>query len=59
MVFKLYVYKSWVSGTPNFNTYLHQMVKVKNVEKGAAFNNKQKRDMFLKKLSMVDDLLPQ
>ena len=59
MVFKLYVYKSWVSGTPNFNTYLLQMVKVKNVEKGVAFNNKQKHDMFLKKLSMVGNLLPQ
>ena len=48
MVLKLYVYKSRVSTTLNFNTFLHQLVKVKNVEKGAAFNNKQKHDMFLK-----------
>ena len=59
MVFKLYVYKSRVSGTLNFNTFLHQLVKVKNVEKGAAFNNKQKSDMFSKKWSIVENLLPQ
>ena len=44
MVFKLYVYKSRVSGTLSFNAFLHQLVKVKNVEKGAAFNNKQKQN---------------
>ena len=49
MVFKLFVYKSRVSGTLNFNKLLHQLVKVKNLEKGAALNNKQKHDMFLKK----------
>ena len=49
MVFKLYFYKSRVSGTSNFNTFLHQLVKVKNLEKDAVFNNKQKHDMFLKK----------
>ena len=47
MVFKLYVYKSRVSGTLNFNTFLHQLIKVKNLEK--AFNNKQKHNMNLKK----------
>ena len=40
MVFKLYVYNSKVSGTLNFNTFLHQLVKVRNLEKGATFNNK-------------------
>ena len=35
----------------------HQLVKVKNVEKGAPFNNKQKHDMFLKKWSIVENLL--
>ena len=59
VVFKLYIYKSSVSGTLNFNTFLHQLAKVKNVEKGAAFNNKQKHDMFLKKWSIVENLLPQ
>ena len=59
MVFKLYVYKSRVSGTLSFNAFLHQLVKVKNVEKGAAFNIKQKHDMFLKKWSIVENLLPQ
>ena len=59
MVFKLYVYKSRVSGTLNFNAFLHQLIKVKNVEKGAAFNNKQKHDMFLKKWSIVENLLRQ
>ena len=59
MVFKLYVYKSRVSGTLNFNTFLHQMIKVKNVEKGVAFNNKQKHDMFLQKWSIVENLLLQ
>ena len=59
MVFKLYVYKSRVSGTLNFNTFLHQLVKVENVEKDAAFNNKQKHDIFLKKWSIVENLSPQ
>ena len=31
----------------------------KNLEKGAAFNNKQKHDMFLKKWSIAENLLPQ
>ena len=47
IVSKLYVYQSRVSGTPNFNTFLHHLIKVKNLEKGAAFNNKQKHHMFL------------
>ena len=51
MVFKLYVYNSRVRDTLNFNTFLHQLVTVKNLEKGAAFNNKQKHDMFSKGLS--------
>ena len=59
MAFKLYVFKSRLSSTLNFNTFLHQLVKVKNVEKGAAFNNKQKHDMFLKKWSIAENLLPQ
>ena len=46
-VFKLFVYKSKVSGTLNFNTFVRQLVK--KLEKGAAFNNKEKHDMFLKK----------
>ena len=58
MVFKLYVYKSRVSGTLSFNTFLPQLVKVKNIEKGAAFNNKQKH-MFLKKWSIIENLSPQ
>ena len=58
MVFKLYVYKSRVSDTLNFDTF-NQMVKVKNLEKGAAFNNNQKHDMFLKKWSIVETFLPQ
>ena len=59
IVFKFYVYKSRVSGTLSFNTFLHQLIKVKSVEKGAAFNNKQKHDMFLKKWSIVENLLRQ
>ena len=51
MVFNLYFYKSRVSGT--LNEFLQQLVKVKNLEKGAAFSNKQKHDMFLKKWSIV------
>ena len=53
MVFALYVYKSRVSGT--LNTFLHQLVKVKSLEKVAAFNNKQKHDMFLKKWSTIEN----
>ena len=49
MVFKIYVYKLRVISTLNFSTFLYQLVKVKTLEKGAAFNNKQKHDMFLKK----------
>ena len=44
MVFKLFVYKPRVSRTLNSNTFLHQLVKVKNLEKGAAFNSKQKHE---------------
>ena len=54
MVFKLYFYKLRVSGTPNY-----QLVKVKNLEKGTVFNNKQKHDMFLKKRSIRENLSPQ
>ena len=49
MVLKLYVYKSRVSGTLNFNTFFHQLVKVKNLKKGEELNNKQKLDMVLEK----------
>ena len=59
MVLKLYVYKSRVRSALNLNTFLHQLVKVKNVEEGAAFNNKQKHDMFLKKWFIVENLLAQ
>ena len=59
MVFKLYFYKSRVSGTSNFNTFLHQLVKVNNLEKDAVFNNKQKHEMFLKKRSIRENLSPQ
>ena len=48
-----------VSSTLNFNTFFHLLVKVKNAEKGAAFKNKQKLDIFLKKWSIVENLLPQ
>ena len=58
MVFKLFVYKSRINGTLNFNTFLHQLIKVKNLEEGGAFKNKQKHDMFLKKWSIVENLLP-
>ena len=59
MEFKLCVYKSRDSAILNFNTFFHQMVRVKSLEKGAAFKNKQKHDMFLKKWSIVENLLPQ
>ena len=49
MAFKLYVYESGVSGTCRFKTFLHQLVKRKNLEKGVPFNNNQKYDMFLKR----------
>ena len=58
MVFKPYVFKLRVSGTLNFDTFLHQLVKAKKLEKGAAFNNKQKRDVHLKKWAIVENLLP-
>ena len=56
---KLFAYKSRVRGKLGINTFLHQLVKVKNLDKCAAFNNKQKNDMFLKKWSFVENLLPQ
>ena len=37
-------------GTLNFNAFLHQLVKQKNVEKSAAFSNKQKNDTFFKEM---------
>ena len=48
-----------VSGMLNFNKVLPQLAKVKNSEKGAAFKNKQKHGMFLKKYSILENLLPQ
>ena len=45
-------------GTLNFNTFLHQLVKQKNIEKSAAFSNKQKHDTFLKKWFIVENFLP-
>ena len=59
MVFKLYVYNSKVSGTLNFNTFFHQLVKVRNLEKGATFNNKQTHELVFKKRSIVENVLPQ
>ena len=59
MAFKPYVYKSRVSGTFNFNIFLHQLVKVKGAEKSAAFSNRQKHDIFLKKWSIAENLLSQ
>ena len=58
MVFKLCFYKSRVSITLNFSTFLHQLVK-KKLENGTAFNNTQKYDMFLKKWSILENLFPQ
>ena len=43
MVFKL---KGTFSGILNFKTFLYQLVKVKKLQKGTAFNNKQKLDFF-------------
>ena len=37
VVFKLNIYKSRVNGTLNFNTFLHQQIKIKYLEKKAAF----------------------
>ena len=56
MLFKLYIYKSKVSGTLNFNKFRHQLIKIKNLEKSTAFNNKQKHDIFLRKWSIVENL---
>ena len=46
MVSNLYVYKSRISGTHDFNIFFYQLVKVKNLEKDAAFNNKQNMTCF-------------
>ena len=48
MVCKLYVDKSKATSSLNLNTFLHELIKVKDLEKGAAFNNKPRREMFLK-----------
>ena len=56
--FKRYVYKSMITGALNFNTFLHQLIKGKNLEKSAAFSSKQKHDMLSKK-SVIGNLLPQ
>ena len=59
MVFKLYVYNSKVSGTLNFNTFLHQLVQERNLEKGATFSSKQTHELVFKKQSIVENVLPQ
>lgn len=40
------------------HTFLHQLIKGKNLEKSAAFSSKQKHDMLSKK-SVIGNLLPQ
>ena len=47
-----------ITGALNFNTFLHQLIKGKNLEKSAAFNGKQKHDMLSQK-SIIGNLLPQ
>ena len=59
MVFKLYFDRSKASSSLNLNTFLHKLVKVKHLEKGAAFTNKPKHEMFLKLWPIVENLLPQ
>ena len=59
MVLKLHDYKSRISSTFSFNTFVYYLFKIKNLEKGAAFNNKQEHDMFLKNWSIVEHVLPQ
>ena len=58
MVFKLFINQGSAAHF-NFNASLHQLVNTKNLERGAASNNKQKYDMFLKKWSIEENLLPQ
>ena len=42
-------YKSRVSGRLNLSTFLCQVVKKRNIEKGAPFNGQQKLEVFRKK----------
>ena len=56
IVFKLYIYKSRINKTLCFGICLHQLVKVKNLEKGIVLNNNQKHDMCLKKWSIIENL---
>ena len=56
--FKIYFHQSRLSDTLNFNKFLQRLVKVKNLEKGPVLNNKQKHNMFLKKWSIVENVLP-
>lgn len=45
-VFKFYIYKLRVSSRLILNTFLHHVVRERNIEKRASFKNQQKLDIF-------------
>lgn len=45
VAFKVHVSKSRVSDRLNLNTFLHRLVKERNTEKDASFNDQQKLEV--------------
>ena len=57
LIFKFYVYKSRGSGNLSFSAFFHKLVKIKNLEKGAALRNRRKLDVCKKKWSFLENAL--
>ena len=48
LIFKLDLYKLRGSGNLSFSGFFHKLVKIKNLEKGAALRNRRKLDVYKK-----------
>ena len=55
LTFKFYVYKPRGSADLRFSASFHELVKIKNLEKGAALRNRRKLDVYEKKWSFVEN----
>ena len=53
LLFKLYIYNARKHGFLSFNNFLNEISKIKNLEKRAAANNRNKCERFRKKLYRI------
>ena len=57
LTFKFYVYKSRGSGNLSFNAFFHKLTKIKNLQKGTAFRNRRKIDVYKIKWPFIEKAL--